>query len=59
MLDAIGGIFGLARQRDAEKNSPQMQANAAAQTREKIAEQAEKDVNSPDLDQLRKDASES
>lgn len=60
LFSAVAGYFGWAKQKDAEENSPAMQANAAAQTRQDIAAQATKDVSGGDatLDQLRKDAGE-
>ena len=57
-LKAVAAIFGYRQQRDAEQNSPQMQANAAADTRERIAQKAAEDVAAKTLDQLRKDAAE-
>lgn len=63
----LSNLFGATKavseevtQRDAENNTPTMQANAAAKTREEIAAQATSDVASGDagLAQLRKDAGE-
>lgn len=36
-LKAFAGVFGWAQQRDAEKNTPEMRANAAAKTDAEIA----------------------
>lgn len=61
IADAVKGFaayFGWAGKRQELTNSPEMQANAAAETRERIAAQAAKDVADKTLDQLRKDAAE-
>jgi hypothetical protein len=57
LLSAIGSIFGFAKQRDAELNSPAEQANAAAKTESAIEDKVDKDISSPDIDDLRKDVS--
>ncbi len=57
--DAVTALFMWATGRSTLRNSQAMQDNAAAETRQKIADQATKDVASGDLDQIRKDASES
>lgn len=60
-LKALASVFGWAQQRDGEENSPEMQENAAAATRQKIAEQAAKDAlaaTNANLDKIRQDASE-
>lgn len=60
-LKAVAAVFGFARQRDAENNSPEMQANAAAKTDEKvdkIVSDAIEQGNAGNLDEERKLASE-
>lgn len=59
LLGAVKNVFGFLGCRSELKNSKAMQDNAAAATRQRIAEQAAKDVlDGSNLDQLRKDASE-
>lgn len=59
---AIAAFFGYAQQRSAEKNSPEMKANATAQTDAATADRAAGEVNDAlktnNLDELRKDAAE-
>lgn len=60
-LKAVAAFFGWQGQREAEKNSPEMQANARARTDAAAADQAVADVKAGtkgNLDQLRKDAAE-
>lgn len=52
IIDAIGSVFkaianyfGWAQQRDAERNTPAMQANAAAQTEAKIDDKVSKAID--------------
>ena len=54
---AVAAFFGYRQQRDAEKNSPQMQANAAAKTEAEIAQEAAKaddQAAKGNLDDIRK-----
>lgn len=55
---AIAGIFGYAAQRDAEKNAPAMQANAAAEVREGIKAEAAKEVAAEETDAIQKGLAE-
>ena len=64
ILAFLKGLFGATqavseevKQRDAENNTPAMQASAAAATQEAAAAQAAKDVASGNLDQERRDVS--
>lgn len=57
-VKAVGAYFGWAGKRQDLQNTPEMQANAAAAERQKIADDAAKTVANQDLDQIRKDASE-
>jgi len=56
-FSAIAAVFGLAKQRDAEENSPAMQANAGAKVVQEIQDQAVHDVTTGDLEHIREDAS--
>lgn len=58
-LSFAASLMGWKQKRQELENSDEMRANAAAATRQRIAEQAAKDVlDRADLDQLRKDAGE-
>ena len=54
-LKAVASIFGWAKQRDSEENSPAMQTNAAAQTDATATAKAVADVNNPDQTAFEKD----
>jgi hypothetical protein len=65
IIEALRNFFGatqsvadLQRQRDAQKNSPEMKANAAAKTRAEIVKDATNAVAADDLDAIRKGAAE-
>ena len=58
ILKGTAALLGWGQQRSADNNTPEMKANAEAAERERISEQATKDVASGDLAQIRKDASE-
>lgn len=53
--DAITGIFSFAKQKDAEKNSAPMQANADSLTDQQIIDKATQNVANSDIDSVRKD----
>lgn len=55
---AAMGFLGWGRQRSADKNTPDMKANAGAKTDTKIADEATKAVARDDLDAIRKGAAE-
>ena len=55
LLSLLANLFGLAKGRQDLVNSPEMQANKKAETREEIREDATKTVTDEDLDQIRKD----
>ncbi len=55
---AVAEIVGLASKRSDLKNTPEMQANAAAKTRQEIADKVNTDIAAGDLDAERKDAAE-
>lgn len=60
-LKAIAAVFGWSRQRDAEKNTAAMQANAAASTEVTIAKEAadaDAKAEQGNLDDVRKLAGE-
>lgn len=52
---AVGTIFGWAKQKDAEENTPAMQQNAAATADQKVADQANKEVGAQDQQAIDKD----
>lgn len=56
-FQAVAAVFGWAQQRDAEENSPEMQAAAAAKTAAAAKAQANSDVTSGNLAQEQKDVS--
>jgi hypothetical protein len=65
MIEAIGQafraaaeFFGWRRQRDAAQNSPEIKANAAAETRAEIRAEAQAAVAKDDLDEIRRKAAE-
>jgi len=55
---AIGQVFGFARQRDEEKNSPAVQAAAAAQKEQNAEDQTRAALAKADLNEIRKELSE-
>jgi hypothetical protein len=57
-LKAVAAAFGFAQQRDAEKNSAAMQANAAAQTDAQISADATKAVAARDTAAVEKGLAE-
>jgi hypothetical protein len=57
IFKAVGQALGLVEQRDAEENTPEMKANAAGKTEEKIAAQAAKDESNPTSDDFDKNVS--
>ena len=58
IFEAIAQLFDFITGRQALKNNAEMKANADAVLIAKDKEQAVKDVNSDNLDQLRKDVAE-
>jgi hypothetical protein len=65
LFSFLSNLFGATKavaeevtQRDAEKNTPEMRANAEAAEREKIKGEATAAVADADLEQLRKDLAE-
>lgn len=52
---AFASFMGWAQQRDAEKNSPAMQAAAAAEAQQKQEDEIVNNVAKGDLDAIRKD----
>ena len=53
-LKAIAAIFGYAQQRDAEKNSAAMQANAAAKTEQTMKDAAAKAIADRNAEEIRR-----
>jgi hypothetical protein len=58
IFEAIAQLFDFITSRQTLKNNAEMKANADAALIAKDKEQAVKDVNSDNLDQLRKDVAE-
>ena len=58
LWSAVSGVFGWAKQRDAERNTADQQANADATQVQKDRARAAADIASPKLDDLRRDVSE-
>lgn len=55
ILSLLANLLGFAKDRQELINSPEMQANKKAETREDIREDATNTVQNNDLDQIRKD----
>lgn len=55
---AVQEFFGFARQRDAEKNAPEVQAAAAAQKELDAEDKTKKAIAKEDLDEERRELSE-
>ena len=58
LFSAIANFFDFSKQKQALKNTPEMQSNQQAKLIEKDKQQAINDINAESLDQLRKDVSE-
>lgn len=57
----FGALFeglGLVRSRDAEKNAPEIKANASARAEQEMRDEATREVAEGDVDKLRRDLSE-
>jgi hypothetical protein len=57
-LQAVAEFFGWRRQREANQNSPEMKANAAAGTRAEIKAEATTAVAKDDVDAIRRQLSD-
>jgi hypothetical protein len=57
-LGAIAQVFGYAKQRDAEKNAPDMRQAAVAKDEAAAVDQTRAALAKKNLDELRKEASE-
>lgn len=55
---AIAEVFGFARQRDAEENSPQMEAAKEAKSETAAADKTRAALAKNDLEELRREAAE-
>jgi hypothetical protein len=57
-FQAIAGYFGWAKQRDAEKNAPDVKAAAVARQEQQQVDQTNKAVAQKDAEQIRKELAE-
>ena len=55
VFSAIASFFGFAKDKQALENTTDMQSNANAKLIQDVRDKAINDINSPTLDQIRKD----